>query len=219
MNLNFSKDADNIADHLTEAKVVGCDSPYRHRYVTIPNVICVARILGSLLLLMLAIQGYATAFVVGFVILHFSDWVDGKLARWLNQRSDFGARLDSASDSILYASLIFGSLILKWEELQSEIPWLLMPLASYAVTTGYGLWKYGRIPSYHTYGAKFSQWLVLAGALAMLLDWSMWPMRIAATAVTLTNLEATAITFVLSTWRADVLTIRHVMKGRQQKTD
>ena len=168
------------------------------------------------MILWFAFSGNATVFTIGFVVLNLSDTVDGRLARWLNQRSDFGARLDSASDATLYGCLVIGSLMLKWKQLQPEIVWFIVPLVSYAMTTGYGLWKYGRIPSYHTYGAKYSQWLVLGGAIAMLLDWSMWPMRVASIAVTLTNVEATAISFVLPTWRADVLTLLHVLPKRQK---
>ena len=210
------KHPDSSADSKNPAaEVIGPD-PCQDRYLTIPNVICVARFLGSLGILWFAFIGNATVFTIGFVVLNLSDTVDGRLARWLNQRSVFGARLDSASDATLYGCLVIGSLMLKWKQLQPEIVWFIVPLVSYAMTTGYGLWKYGRIPSYHTYGAKYSQWLVLGGATAMLLDWSMWPMRVASVAVTLTNMEATAITFVLPTWRADVLTLLHVLPKRSK---
>jgi len=214
---NLQKLPDSSADSTTPPAAVNEPQPYRDRYLTIPNVICVARFVGSLVILWFAYIGNATAFTIGFVVLSLSDTVDGRLARWLNQRSVFGARLDSASDATLYGCLAIGSLMLKWKQLQPEIVWFIVPLVSYAITTGYGLWKYGRIPSYHTYGAKCSQWLVLAGATAMLLDWSMWPMRVASIAVTLTNLEATAISFVLPTWRADVLTLLHVLPKRQKQ--
>ena len=42
-------------------------------------------------------QGYRQAFVVILVVLLFSDWLDGKLAVLLEQRTTFGARLDSLS--------------------------------------------------------------------------------------------------------------------------
>lgn len=182
-------------------------SPYHDRYLTIPNAICLLRIIGSIALIPVAVYGYAEVFVAGFITLSLSDWIDGKLARWLNQQSVFGARLDSFSDSILYICLIIGSLILKWDVLQRHWIWVALPLMSYAITTGYGLWKFGRIPSYHTRGAKISQWLVLGAGVALLLDWSLWPLRIAAVAVTMTNLEATAMTYVLSEWQSDLLTL------------
>ena len=211
------KHPDSAADSKRPAAEADGAEPYQDRYLTIPNVICVARFLGSLVILWFAFIGNATVFTIGFIVLSLSDTVDGRLARWLNQRSVFGARLDSASDATLYGCLAIGSLMLKWKQLQPEIVWFIVPLVSYAMTTGYGLWKYGRIPSYHTYGAKYSQWLVLGGATAMLLDWSMWPMRVASVAVTLTNMEATAITFVLPTWRADVLTLLHVLPKRSKQ--
>ena len=114
-----------------------------------------------------------------------------------------------ATICILYTCLLIGSLILKWEVLQHEILLLAIGLSSYALTSGYGLYKYGRIPSYHTYGAKMTQWLVLLGAVAMLLDVSVWPLRVAVVAATLTNLEATAMTHILPEWTADVLSLFH----------
>ena len=216
--LNTHQQPDSSSDSARPDTDVDGPEPYKDRYLTIPNVICVARFLGSLVILWFAFNGNATVFTFGFIALSLSDTIDGRLARWLNQKSEFGARLDSASDATLYGCLAIGSVMLKWKELQPEAVWLIVPLVSYAVTTGFGLWKYGRIPSYHTWGAKYSQWLVLAGATAMLLDWSMWPMRVASIGVTLTNMEATAISFVLPTWRADVLTLLHVLPKRP-KTD
>ena len=122
-------------------------------------------------------------------------WIDGKLARWLNQRSDFGARLDSLADSVLYAALFCGIAWIRWDVLRSETLWWCAAFLSYVMTTSAGLWKYGKVPSYHTYGAKTSQWLILAGAVCLLLDYSIWPFRIAMAGVTLTNVEAMAITW------------------------
>ncbi len=188
------------------------DPRYKDSIMTVPNVICFMRMAGSLILFGLAVAGYRHAFVGLFLFLSLSDWVDGKLARWLHQRSDFGARLDSAADAVLYTALIGGALLLSWETLRHEIVWISVAASSYALTSGAGLWKYGRIPSYHTYGAKCSQWLVLIAGICVILGWAVWPLRIAMVAVTLTNLEATAITFLLKQWQADVLTILHVLR-------
>ncbi len=209
-----SSAVENSAD---ENAGVEQDRALADRRWTIPNVICGMRLVGALGMLVVAHFGHAEAFVITFVVLSLSDYVDGKLARWLNQRSDFGARLDSFADSILYGSLFLGALYLKWDTLRYELPWIAMAFGSYALTTGYGLWKYGKVPSYHTYGAKLTQWLVLFGAVALLMEWAVWPFRIAAMAGTLTNLEATAITWLLDEWRADVLSIRHVWPGQSPK--
>ena len=184
---------------------------YRHRFVTVPNIICVVRLFGSFWLFWLAFQNRLHLFTGVFVALNLSDWIDGRLARWLKQRSDFGARLDSFADAALYGALFFGMFWFRGEVLMHEAGWWLAGLLSYMATTGAGLWKYGRAPSYHTYGAKISQWFVLTGAICILLDYNIWPFRIAMFCVTLTNIEATAITWILPNWRADVLTIRHAL--------
>ncbi len=189
---------------------------YRDKYVTVPNVICVIRLAGAIWLFWLAIQNQLHLFTGVFVALSLSDWIDGRLARWLKQRSDFGARLDSFADSVLYGALLFGLLWLRWDVLRHELVWLVVGVLSYFLTTLAGLWKYGRIPSYHTYGAKISQWIVLVAAICILLDYSVWPFRFAMLGGTLTNLEATAITWYLPEWRADVLTLLHLLPKKNE---
>ena len=185
------------------------DARYKDSIITVPNAICFVRMIGSFVLFAFALADWRYPFVGLFLALSLSDWVDGKLARWLHQRSDFGARLDSAADAILYAALTGGALLLSWETLQHELVWILVAIGSYLMTTIAGLWKYGRVPSYHTYGAKTCQWMALIAGICVVLNWSVWPFRITTVAVLITNIEATAITFLLPQWRADVLTIFH----------
>jgi len=192
------------------------ENAYKHSYVTVPNVICAVRLIGALGLFWLATLNRLNLFTWVFVVLNLSDWIDGRLARWLRQRSDFGARLDSFADAVLYSALFFGLFWFRGDVLAREMGWWLMGLFSYILTTGAGLWKYGRVPSYHTYGAKVSQWFVLAGAICLLLDYLHWPFRVAMVLVTITNLEATAITWLLPKWRADVLTILHVLPSSEK---
>ncbi len=182
----------------------------RDRILTIPNLICLFRMVGSGGLFLLAIAGWRYYFVGFFLLLSLSDWIDGKLARWLNQRSDLGARLDSWADAAMYAGLLGGAWFLSRQVLQQEAVWLAIGLGSYALTSGFGFWKFRRVPSYHTYGAKITQWIALVAGVFLVLEWSTWPLRIAAIAVAITNLEATAISMVLKDWRADVLTLFHV---------
>ncbi|MCY2982858.1 MAG: CDP-alcohol phosphatidyltransferase family protein [Planctomycetota bacterium] len=186
----------------------------KHKYVTIPNIICTIRLIGSIWLFWVAMQDRPVLFTWVFVALSLSDTVDGRIARWFNLRSDFGARLDSFADSVLYGAMFFGLFWFRGDVLIQEALWWIVGLLSYVLTTGAGLCKYGRIPSYHTRGAKISQWFVLAGAVCLLLDYTVWPFRLAMFLVTLTNLEATAITWILPKWRADVLTILHVWPSK-----
>ena len=183
-----------------------------NRLFTVPNVLCLIRLLGSPILVGLAFAGHDRAFLGLFLFLAMTDWVDGKLAIWLNQRSVFGARLDSWADATLYAALLLGGCWLQWDELVRDVWWIGSALGSYAITTCAGFWKFGRWPSYHTRAAKTSWFIVTVGAICLLGEWSVWPFRVAMAAVTLTNLEATCITYLLTSWRADVPSVYHALK-------
>ncbi len=198
----------------TAQNKMNADSPFRDRIWTVPNIICALRLFGAITLVGIAVANKQGLFAGVFTVLSLSDWIDGKLARWLNQRSDFGARLDSFADSTLYGALFFGLIWMRWDVLRDEMPWWVIAFFSYALTTLAGLWKYGKVPSYHTYGAKTTQWLILAGVIALLMDYSVWPFRIAMLGTIVTNLEATAITWYLKDWRADVLSLLHVVASQ-----
>ena len=202
--------AANEEDRKTSKMNEPRDERFKDSIVTVPNVICFVRLIGSFVLFALAVAGLRYWFVGLFLALSFSDWIDGKLARWLHQRSDFGARLDSAADAVLYAALIGGMFLLSWGSIKHELIWLAVGIGSYGLTSGAGLLKFGRVPSYHTYAAKGTQWLAMIAGVCLVLGWAVWPLRLATVAVTLTNLEATAITCVLKEWRADVLTVLYV---------
>jgi cardiolipin synthase len=189
------------------------DAPFRDRIVTIPNVICGVRLVGAFVLVGLALTNNSRVFAGVFVALCFSDWIDGKLARWLNQRSEFGARIDSVADAVLFGAMFLGLAWLHWRTLQPEAPWWISAMTTYMVSMLAGLWKYRRMLSYHTRAAKISNWLTLIGAVSVLLEYSVWPFRIAMAAVTLTNLEALLLTWRLQEWRADVPSIFHIRTG------
>lgn len=173
---------------------------------TIPNVLAWLRLVTSPLLIGLALADMPTAFLIVALLLLLDDWLDGKLAVWLNQQTARGARLDSAADAAFYACLLVGVIRLKGEILLHEIAWIAAAVGSYLVTTGTGLVKYGRIPSYHTRGAKISSLLMTAAVITLFLlePYAHWPLRLAMAGVTLTNLEATFITLLLPAWQADV---------------
>ena len=184
------------------------------RIVTIPNIICLLRMLGSIVLVVLAIKGRDQVFLWMFVGLAMSDWVDGKLAILLNQRSTWGPHLDSWADLALYCALFIGSILLQGDALQSELEWILLALASYALSTLTGLWRYRRWPSYHTRAAKTSWFLILVGSVCLLGGWNLWPLRVALAVVILSNLEALLITILSPNWQTDVESIFHVLRKR-----
>jgi CDP-diacylglycerol--glycerol-3-phosphate 3-phosphatidyltransferase len=180
--------------------------------VNVPNTLCAIRLLGSFVLVYLALMQREKPFIWTFVFLVSTDWIDGKLAMLLNQRTKFGARLDSAADATLYTALLFGVCWLKWDFLLANFTWIVAGLLSYAITCVAGLVKFGRIPSYHSYAAKTSWHLVNIAALCLFAGWAEWPVYVAAVAVVLTNLEATGITFALPEWDVDVRSLVHARR-------
>ena len=57
------------------------------RWLTIPNALCLIRFFGSLALIPAAISGHPYLVLSIFLLLAFTDWVDGKVARWLPKGS------------------------------------------------------------------------------------------------------------------------------------
>jgi cardiolipin synthase (CMP-forming) len=186
------------------------------RIVTVPNILCLVRLAGSVVLIPIALQGNPKVFLWLFLVLAMTDWFDGKLAYLLNQRSIIGARLDSWADAALYAALLFGIVVMYSDMLRAELIWFVAPIISYLISTAAGFWKYGRWPSYHTRAAKTCWFLVTVGAVALFSDWSLWPLRLALAITTLTNIEALGITVITPYWRADVTSIYHAWRDNKK---
>lgn len=185
------------------------------RFFTIPNILCLIRLIGSFILIPIAWLNQNEVFLWFFLFLAMTDWVDGKLAILLNQRSVFGARLDSWADAALYAALLIGAIILYGPTLRAELSWFIPPVATYLISTAAGFWKYQRWPSYHTRAAKTCWFLIMVGAIGLFIDWSLWPLRIALAAAALTNLEALLITIISPVWLVDVTSIYHAWRDNR----
>jgi cardiolipin synthase len=77
------------------------------RVWTLPNALSVLRLLGVPLFLWLLLGPEADGWaLVVLMVSGFTDWLDGKLARWLNQGSRLGALLDPAADRLYIVSTL-----------------------------------------------------------------------------------------------------------------
>lgn len=179
--------------------------------INVPNTLCAIRFVGAFALIGFAINGQAMTFLWLFVFLAITDWFDGKLAILLRQKTVFGARFDSLADATLYAAMLAGVAILKFDFVVEQRWWLVAAMASYALTMIAALIKFRRFPSYHTWSAKTCNYLVLAAVIFLFLDTGVWPFYIAAAGVIIANLEATLITITIKQWRANVPSIFHVL--------
>jgi cardiolipin synthase (CMP-forming) len=179
---------------------------------TVPNLLCLIRLVGSLVLVAIALADAPEVFLVTFLVLALSDYLDGKLAIWLDQQTTFGARLDTVADAVLFGAILFGAVWMKGDRLWAESAWLFAAIGSYAVSVAASYAKFRKLPSYHTRAAKTSNFLMLLAAAALFSGWAIWPLRLACAAVTLTNLEALAITRVLRHWRVNIPSLYHALR-------
>jgi CDP-diacylglycerol--glycerol-3-phosphate 3-phosphatidyltransferase len=88
------------------ARVSGRDA-LSDRIWTLPNALSLLRLLGVPVFLWLLLgpeeDGWAVAILM---VSGFTDWLDGKLARWLDQSSKLGALLDPAADRLYIVSTL-----------------------------------------------------------------------------------------------------------------
>jgi cardiolipin synthase len=85
------------------------DGAQSDRILTIPNALSVLRLLGVPLFLWLLLGPHADGWAVLVIgVSGFTDWLDGVLARRLNQLSRFGAMLDPAADRLYILATLVG---------------------------------------------------------------------------------------------------------------
>jgi CDP-diacylglycerol--glycerol-3-phosphate 3-phosphatidyltransferase len=208
---------DDVKNRSGDAQPPSPGDERSNRVLTVPNVICMIRLLGSVVLVFVACARSGETFLWLFIALAMTDWIDGKLAILLKQKSVLGARLDSWADAALYTALLFGALWLHGDTLASELGWIIPAVLTYAISTLAGLWKFKRWPSYHTRAAKTSWFLILVGAVCLFGEWALWPLRAALAAVTLTSIESVVITILSPAWRSDVGSIIKFLRTRNEK--
>ncbi|MGH3871160.1 MAG: CDP-alcohol phosphatidyltransferase family protein [Pseudonocardiaceae bacterium] len=94
-----------------------------NRLLTVPNLLSLLRLAGIPLFLWLLLgPQYDLLAVLVLALSGITDWLDGKVARWLNQSSRVGALLDPAVDRLYTLStlLAFG--------LRDILPWWVVVL-------------------------------------------------------------------------------------------
>jgi cardiolipin synthase len=101
---------------MAQAAEIGDEAP--DRLLTVPNLLSIIRLAGVPLFLWLLLgpkeDGWALVVLVGSGV---TDWLDGKLARWLNQMSRFGALLDPLADRLYTLATVVAFVI------RDIVPW------------------------------------------------------------------------------------------------
>ena len=115
---------------MSEPAAAGTD-----RIWTVPNALSVVRLLGVPLFLWLLLGPHADGWALLVLALSgFTDWLDGVLARALNQVSSYGALLDPLADRLYILATLLGLV------LRHIIPlWLAIVIVSRDVLVGLAL--------------------------------------------------------------------------------
>jgi cardiolipin synthase len=115
---------------VTETASAGTD-----RLWTVPNALSVLRLLGVPLFLWLLLGPHADAWaLVILAVSGFTDWLDGVLARMLNQTSRIGALLDPMADRLYIVATLVGLV------LRDILPlWLALVIVVRDLAVGVGL--------------------------------------------------------------------------------
>lgn len=93
------------------------------RVLTVPNLLSLVRLAGVPLFVWLVLGPHADGYAVLVLALSgITDWLDGKLARWLNQSSRLGELLDPTVDRLYILATLATFLI------RGIVPWWVVVL-------------------------------------------------------------------------------------------
>ena len=138
------------------------------RVWTWPNALSALRLLGVPIFLWLLLGPEADGWAVAVLMVSgFTDWLDGKLARWLDQSSRLGALLDPAADRLYIVSTLVAL------ALREIVPvWIVALLVGREVVLGVALLvlrRYGYPPLQVHYLGKAATLLLLYAFPGLLL--------------------------------------------------
>ncbi len=83
----------------------------RSRVLTVPNLVSFVRILLVPVFWWILLEGRPTPAALLLIGMGVTDWLDGWLARRLDQVSDLGIILDPVSDWLMMASAVLGGMV------------------------------------------------------------------------------------------------------------
>lgn len=153
------------------------------RILTVPNLVSFVR-LGGVALFWWLLFGAENVGLAGLLIfvIGWTDWIDGYLARRLDQVSRFGTMLDPVADRLMIASALVGGLIagvvpglIGWPLIAREAVMALITI--YLVVRGAGVLevrKIGKWATFILYGAIPTFYFAEAGILTVIAEPLAW---------------------------------------------
>lgn len=186
------------------------------RLSDIVNQITIYRIAAAPLLILLALNEQFGWFRWLLAVSFFTDAIDGIMARTWRVVSVTGARLDSIGDDLTVLAGITGMAVFKSAFLKQQLFPIVLLLSLFAIQTILAFLKYGKMTSFHTYGAKVAA-VFQAVFLLSIFFLPKEPYGLFYIAVVLTALELIEEIFIVyqqPVWKADVKGLYWIMKKR-----
>jgi cardiolipin synthase len=170
------------------------------------NGITLYRIITAPLLVVLLFKGEHELFKWLLGVSFFTDLIDGVLARTFKVTSILGARLDSIGDDLTVLVAMLGLGFLKPQFFIEEWAFLVPLGLLFVLQTGFALYRYGKITSFHTYLAKLA---ALAQGIFLLafffFETINYPLFYGAAFITMAELaEEIIIVWLLPQWKSNV---------------
>ena len=134
-------------------------------WLNVPNGLSIFRLVGTPFLFVLVQYENPAFFITWFIILGFTDFLDGKLARAWNQVSELGAHLDTAADVVYYLSTAWFLYTLFPTYLEPNLLYLQLFLGILAFTFMLSLVMFRKVLFLHTHLSRLSGVLVFAAFL------------------------------------------------------
>jgi cardiolipin synthase len=171
----------------------------------LPNLISAIRLAAVPLLIWLAWTGAELEFAWMLVAAGITDILDGWLARKYGWVSKTGALLDSAADISIVLVVLFAMWTLHKDVFvyHGTIVWAI--LAVWSLSNLIGLYRYHRLPSFHTTSARIG--LILFGVFALTLffyGFVPWLLYACGVVCFLAGVESLVLVFLIDRWRPNL---------------
>ena len=181
--------------------------------LNIPNILSLYRLFSFLFVFIFIFLDQQNLFVFFICFNLFTDFLDGWIARRFNQITEIGSAIDGLADTGTYILALGGIIAFKWVDFQSYIVSVSIFFGLFIFAELFPLIKFGKLFSYHTYGAKISAYIKsLFFVVLFTLGFYSWFYYIVIISGIIHFSESIIITAILKESRSDVKGLYWILK-------
>jgi phosphatidylglycerophosphate synthase len=184
----------------------------------VPNVLSFLRIISSPILLLLASLKQQDMFAWLLAGALISDILDGAIARAFGFASELGAHLDSVADLLVFMAAAYGIWCFYPELIADHSAVFLVIISLWFGSSLAGIWRYGRMASFHTYLTRITA-CAMGFFLVILFLWGFrsWLFWVVTALVVISHLEEFIMMALLPTWTPNARGLYWVLEKRAKR--